>query len=96
MNPIRITVPARLWPAPQRVSVAITLFPFVFTKKGWENDPGLKAHEEYHFQEMLRWGVIPWYIRYISLMPKYGGGRRHPMEIPAYELQDRINKEKEE
>ena len=94
MFPIRITVKREILPFKPRRSVAITLFPFIFTHEDWRDDEALFAHEMYHWDEMLRWGVIPWYIRYLWLARKYGGGRAHPMEKPAYAIQDRINKEK--
>lgn len=33
---------------------AITLWPFCFYRRGYESDPALRAHEEYHWRQGLR------------------------------------------
>ena len=95
MKPIKVTVPKKMWFVP-RPSTAITLFPFIFTREGAEEDPALAAHELHHWYEIKRGGVVIWYLAYLLLLPVYGGGRNHPMEKMAYSVQDAINKEKSE
>ena len=85
MGPINITVPERIWPLPK--IAAITLFPFVVWRQG-HRTPALEAHERYHWDQALRWGIVPFYLVYLALLPFYGGGRNHPLERKAYEIQD--------
>ena len=86
MNPIPLTVP---W-LPGWVD-AVTLWPFIVYRKGYETNIPLRCHEMYHWRQALRWGVVPWYLAYILLMPFYiGRPRRHPMEVPAYEVQRKV------
>ena len=87
MQPIDIIVPK----LPGKIA-AITLWPFVVYRRGHETDYALRQHELYHWQEALRWGVVPWYLTYIALLPFYGGGKNHPLEREAYALQYRLNK----
>lgn len=72
---------------------AITLWPFVFFKGKAKQDRALRAHEMYHWKQARNWGVLPWYLAYLVLLVIYGtGGRDHPMEKPAYKVQDEINR----
>ena len=82
MKPIEITVP---W-LPKGVG-AITLWPFIVYKTRALRDR-YREHELFHWRQALRWGVVPWYIAYIALMPFYGDPRAHPMEREAYRVSD--------
>ena len=89
-GPINITIPERRWPLSKKVA-AITLWPFVVYREG-HRTPALEAHEQYHWHQALRWGVIPWYVAYVALALLYRtGGRRHPMERRAYEVADKVD-----
>lgn len=86
LTPIEITSP---W-LPSHIT-AITLWPFVFYRRGVDRSKTLRAHERYHWDQALRWGVLPWYITYVLLLLVHRtGGRDHPMEREAYALADRI------
>ena len=80
------------WVVPP-ASTAITLWPFIFyrSKEASENQP-LKEHEYFHWKQALRWGVIPWYVVYLVLLPFYirKPPTAHPMERQAYDLQRRV------
>ena len=91
---IKIIVDHLPWPFPKYVD-AVTLWPFIIYKRGIEDDLALQAHEMYHFNEQKRWLLVPWFIAYICLLPFYGGGRKHPMEKPAYAIQDKFNQDAE-
>ena len=54
----------------------------------------VQAHERYHWRDQMKWFVIPWFIIYVSLLPFYGGFRKHPFERPAYAVQDKVNASK--
>ena len=88
MRPIEITLP-RLH---QRGVDGITLWPFIFYRRGHQHNIALRCHEHYHWRQARRWGVIPWYIAYLALLPFYLGkpADRHPLEAPAYALQRRV------
>ena len=86
---IELTVKKVPWPFPEKV-YAVTLWPFIFYEPHVRYDEGVLAHERYHWNHQLKWLVIPWFIVYVSLLPFYGGFRKHPIERPAYELQDSI------
>ena len=81
------------WPFPEYVH-AVTLWPFIIYENWTKDDQALQAHEEYHWHDQMKWLVVPWFIAYICLLPFYGGGRNHPMEKPAYAVQDQVNEEK--
>jgi len=70
--------------------IAITLWPFIFYKnqKSLKDIP-LRAHEYFHWRQALHWGVLPWYLAYLLLLPFYckQSPDSHPMERKAYELQ---------
>ena len=83
MSPIELTVP-RL---PSKI-LAVTLWPFILYRRGYETNTPLRAHEQYHWRQALRWGVVPWYVAYLVLAPFYFRKPwRHPMEVRAYEVQ---------
>ena len=83
-----VKVPKRLYPAPPRLSIAITLYPFVFVRADhWKNE-ALRAHESYHVYDIKRTGVVRWYVKYLSFLFRGKVGRNHPMEKPAYAIQD--------
>ena len=88
MHPIEVTVP-RLH---NNNVDAITLWPFILYRRGHEDNPPLRCHEYYHWRQALRWGVLPWYLIYVILVPFYLGKRaeRHPLEAPAYAKQREI------
>ena len=88
---IEITVQHIPWPFPKRVH-AVTLWPFIFYEEHIKNDLAIQAHERYHWQDQKNWLVVPWFIAYICLLPFYGGARQHPMEKPAYAIEDEIRK----
>ena len=84
---IEISVQQIPWPFPKKV-FAVTLWPFIFYEHEVRQDKGVQVHERYHLRDQRKWLVIPWFIAYIALLPFYGGGREHPLERLAYELQD--------
>ena len=92
LKPINVTIPEKVWPLP-KVS-AITLWPFIVYRAGRQT-PAIEAHELYHWNQAFRWGVILWYAVYLALLPFYGGGRNHPLERPAYAVEDKIKGELE-
>ena len=70
---------------------AITLWPFIVYRRGYETNVPLRAHEMYHWRQALRWGVVPWYVAYLALAPFYlRNPRCHPMEVRAYEVQREV------
>lgn len=68
---------------------AVTLWPLILYRLGHRDDIALRCHEHFHWCQALRWGVLPWYLWYLALVPFYLGKRshEHPLERPAYELQ---------
>lgn len=84
MKPINITIPERRWPL--KKVAAITLWPFVVYREGYKT-PALEAHELYHWWQALAWGVLPFYVVYIALLPFYGSGKNHPLERGAYKIE---------
>ncbi len=79
MKPIEIK---GAWWLPKGID-GICLFPFL-VYRDHEPSPALVRHERYHFHDALRCKVIPWYLAYLLLLPFYGGGREHPLEVAAY------------
>lgn len=77
------------WPYPEWAH-ATTIWPFIFVERDNET-PCLIVHEYNHLRTQLKWGVLPWFLVYAILLPFYGGGRRHPLEKPAYAEQDECN-----
>jgi hypothetical protein len=89
----RIKIRVRKIPRPFPTSVyATTVWPFVFYESHVWDDVCVQRHERYHWIDQLRWLVIPWLIVYLLLSLKYGGGRKHPFEKSAYEIQDKCIK----
>jgi hypothetical protein len=88
LNPIEITVP-RLH---QDNIHAITLWPFILYRRGFQDDIALRCHEFFHWRQAFRWGVIPWYLVYLLLLPFYLGrpADQHPLEAPAYAKQREV------
>ena len=84
---IEIRVPKIPPPFPKRV-YATTIWPFVFYEPSVWDDECVQIHERRHWIDQIKWLVIPWLIVYLVLSIKYGGGRNHPFEKPAYALQD--------
>ena len=81
IKPIEVTLP---W-FPIKAD-AIMLWPFiVYRKKG--HSEALRVHEKFHWNQAKKWGVIPWYITYLVLYPKYKSTDKHPLEAPAYAAQ---------
>jgi len=68
---------------------AVTLWPLVLYLRGYEDDPCVRLHEEYHWRQALRWGVVPWYAAYLLVGIFYIGkpAPRHPMEREAYRIE---------
>lgn len=87
---VEIRVPTIPRPFPSSV-YATTLWPFVFYEPHVWNDECVQKHERQHWIDQIRWLVVPWLIVYMVLSIKYGGGRKHPFEKKAYEIQDRCN-----
>ena len=81
MKPIEMHVP---W-LPGHI-LAVTLWPFILYR-AWS--PCTRVHEHYHWHQARRWGVIPWYIVYLTIGLFYVGkpASDHPMEREAYRLQ---------
>ena len=70
---------------------AVTLWPFIVYRQGYESNVPLRAHEMYHWRQALRWGVVPWYVAYLVLAPFFlRKPWRHPMEVRAYEVQREV------
>lgn len=90
MSPIEITVP-RLH---SENIQAITLWPFILYRRGFEDNIPLRCHEHFHWWQALRWGVIPWYLAYLLLQAYYftRPPREHPLEAPAYAEQDEVQR----
>ena len=88
LSPIEITVP-RLH---SENAYAITLWPFILYRRGFQNNVPLRCHEYFHWRQALRWGVIPWYLTYLLLQVYYitRPPREHPLEAPAYAKQDEV------
>ena len=91
---IEIKVPKIPPPFPKRV-YATTVWPFVFYEPQVWDDACVQVHERQHWVDQIKWLVIPWLIVYLVLSIKYGGGRRHPFEKPAYEAQEKCNEQSE-
>jgi hypothetical protein len=88
LSPIEITLP-RLH---QENIHAITLWPFIVYRRGFENDIALRCHEYFHWRQAFRWGVLPWYIAYLLLQIHYFRlpADQHPLEAPAYAEQREV------
>jgi len=103
MNPIVIGVEAKNFPSNR---IAITLFPFILIRKDRMKDKCLRKHEEYHWNEIWKWGkytlglgILVWYILYALLLiwPKYRRNNEpwfHPMESEAYKIEWRCQEER--
>ena len=77
-------------PFPENVH-AVTVWPFIFYEaEVWDN-PCVQIHERYHWDDQIRWLLIPWFLTYLVLRIFYGGGREHPLEKEAYRRQDRCD-----
>lgn len=79
MKPIEI-----VWPFKGNLCI----WPFIFYSKKGVGDKCVRVHEEYHWHEQRKGYVIPWLIVYGLLIPRYGMGRRHPLEKAAYRAED--------
>ena len=83
MRPINLIVP---W-LPGWID-AITLWPFIVYRRGCEASIPLQRHEYCHWRQAVQWGVVPWYLAYVILLPFYWKRpREHPMEVGAYAVQ---------
>lgn len=71
------------WPFPASVH-AVTIWPVIFYEPQVWDDPGVQVHERYHWNDQIRWLLLPWFVVYLILRPFYGGGDRHPLEREAY------------
>ena len=84
MKPIKIRLVHYFFPK----SDAITLWPFIFFRDSVWDDKCLHIHETYHWYQALHWGVVPWYLVYLALLPFYlSKPKEHPMEVVPYQLQ---------
>jgi hypothetical protein len=70
-------------PFPESLS-AVCVWPFIWYEEHVYDDPCLQVHERYHWQDQLRWLVIPWFIVYGILRPFQRGGTGHFLEREAY------------
>ncbi len=87
---IEFRVPKIPKPFPESV-YAFCFWPFIFYESHVWDDECVQVHERYHWNDQIKWLIIPWYIRYFILKRKYGGGKEHPMENQAYALQETCN-----
>lgn len=73
-------------------ALAMTLYPFVlYRTAAAQRDEAIRMHEQVHFDEQRRCGLLPWLAAYLLLAPFYV--RRpwlHPMERYGYEVQAQI------
>jgi hypothetical protein len=60
-------------PFPESVC-AVCIWPFIWYEEHRYDDPCQQVHERYHWNDQLRWLVIPWFILYAVLRPFQGGG----------------------
>ena len=73
-------------PFPKSVH-AVTLWPvIVYESQVWDS-AAVQAHERYHWQDQIRWLLLPWFAAYLILLPIYGGREGHPLEREAYRRQ---------
>ena len=88
LKPIEVTVP---WLHARGVD-AITLWPFILYRRGHRDNLPLRCHEHYHWREAFRWGVLPWYLVYLLLLPFYfrKPSDQHPLEASAYAKQREV------
>ena len=78
--------------------VGMTLFPFILIAVKEKNNECLLEHEQYHWNEILKWGkysfglgIMFWYLVYVYLwLTKYRKVEswKHPMERDAYFVQE--------
>lgn len=82
MKPIELEVNDLPW------AKAVTLWPFIFYDKGAKT-PCIQLHEYYHWEQALRWGVLPWYMAYLLLQAVYfhRPPNEHPLEREAHRRQ---------
>lgn len=88
MAPIEINV---RWLPGENIA-AITLWPFIFYRRGFQDDVALRCHEYFHWRQAKKWGVIPWYLAYLALQLCYfrRPADQHPLEAPAYAEQREV------
>ena len=67
---------------------AITLWPFIAYLRGHKTHC-IRLHEHYHWNQALRYGVLPWYALYLLLLLKVIGRpiSDHELEKEAYRIQ---------
>ncbi len=61
---------------------AITIAPFIFIAPAWADNAALIAHEKVHYEEQLKWLIIPWWIAYLVSRTF-----RKNAEVRAYKVQ---------
>ena len=44
---------------------AISIYPFLFTVRGWEKNRAVMLHEELHLREQKEMGTIKWLLKYL-------------------------------
>ncbi len=68
---------------------ATTLGWCVFFSPGLEHDPSVAIHERRHVWQALWLGPL-YFPLYVVLFVLYGGYRRNPMEVDAYDWEERL------
>lgn len=84
---IELVVEKLPWPWPSWAT-ATTIWPIILYEPDAWADKCVREHERYHWKDQLRWGVLPWLVAYGILALFFGGGRKHPLEHRAYQIED--------
>lgn len=68
-------------------AAAQVLFPnVIFVKRQYASNVRLIAHELTHVDQIKRFGLLRYWVRYLRLLVRHGY-RNHPMEIEAWGLE---------
>ena len=70
-----------------QVGAAFTVWPVAIFHKHADIGEAIMAHEMVHWRDQRRWPGV-WWLAYFALVPRYGMGRKHPMEREGYRVQD--------
>lgn len=69
----------------------MSLWPFVVYLKGYGTHSSRRAHEEYHWRQALRWGVVPCYLTCLATVPFcLRKPWRHQMKVLAQEMRKNV------